>query len=41
MVANLALGAADDDHVGDLLDQVGGGGDEGQVWASLLLCQAR
>ena len=41
VVANLALGAAHEDHMRDLLGQVGGGGDEGQVWVGFLLCQAR
>ena len=41
VVANLALGAAEEEHVRDLLGQVGGGRDEVQVGVGLLLLQAR
>ena len=41
VVANLALEAAEEEHVRDLLGQVGGGGDEVQLGVGLLLLEAR
>ena len=40
VVANLALGAAEDQHMWDVLGQVEGGGDEGQDRVGLVLLQA-